>query len=118
MTSEPVGDAVPDTPNGETPDGPPGMRDRITGVGEGAGRALLVPTLALLLALIVGALIIMVTDVDAWRRMGEDPGGALGDMVHQRPGVYLGGHGSRYGRCGARPYDLGEDALHSASICR
>jgi general nucleoside transport system permease protein len=57
------------------------MRDRITGVGEGAGRALLVPTLALLLALIVGAVIIMMTDVDAWRRMGEDAGGALRDMV-------------------------------------
>ena len=81
LTTEPVGDAAPSSPNGEPPNGPPGMMDRITGVGEGAGRALLVPTLALLLALIVGAVIIMATDVDAWRRMGEDPGGALGDMV-------------------------------------
>jgi general nucleoside transport system permease protein len=81
LTTGSVGDAVPISPNGETPDGPPSMRDRITGVGESAGRALLIPTLALLLALIVGAVIIMVTDVDAWRRMGEDAGGALGDMV-------------------------------------
>jgi general nucleoside transport system permease protein len=81
LTTEPVGDAGPSSPNGEPPNGPPGMMDRITGVGEGAGRALLVPALALLLALIVGAVIIMVTDVDAWRRMGEDPGGALGDMI-------------------------------------
>ena len=81
LTTEPVGDAVPISPNGETPNGPPNMRDRVTGVGESTGRALLIPTLALLLALIVGAVIIMVTDVDAWRRMGEDAGGALGDMV-------------------------------------
>jgi len=44
-------------------------------------RALLVPFLALVLALAVGAVIIMVTDVDAWRLMGDDPGGALGDMI-------------------------------------
>ena len=81
LTTEPVGDAAPSSPNGEPPNGPPGMMDRITGVGEGAGRALLVPTLALLLALVVGGLIIMATDVDSWRRMGQDPGGALGDMV-------------------------------------
>lgn len=81
QTTEPAGDAVPISPNGETPDGPPSLRDRITGVGESTGRALLIPTLALLLALIVGAVIIMATDVDAWRRMGEDAGGALGDMV-------------------------------------
>jgi simple sugar transport system permease protein len=59
----------------------PGMWDRITGVGESAGRALLVPALALVLALVVGGVIIMVTDVDAWRGMGDDPGGALGNMV-------------------------------------
>jgi simple sugar transport system permease protein len=38
--------------------------------------------LALLLALVVGAVIIMVTDVDAWRLMGEDPGAALGEMIN------------------------------------
>jgi simple sugar transport system permease protein len=53
----------------------------MTGVGESAGRALLVPALALVLALVVGAFIIMVTDVDAWRMMGEDTGAAIGDML-------------------------------------
>jgi simple sugar transport system permease protein len=41
----------------------------------------LIPALALVLALVIGAVIIMVTDVDAWRAMGEDPPGAIGDMV-------------------------------------
>ncbi len=54
--------------------------DRITGMGESLGRALLLPTLALVLALVVGAVIIMVTDVDAWRQMGESPGMAVGNM--------------------------------------
>ena len=59
----------------------PGMMDRITGVGESLRRALLLPTLALLLALLVGAVIIMVTDVDAWRRMGDEPVQAIRDML-------------------------------------
>jgi simple sugar transport system permease protein len=81
VTTDQPGDSARISPSEETPNGPPSARDRITGVGESAGRALIVPGLALLLALIVGAVIIMVTDVEAWRRMGEDPGGALGDMV-------------------------------------
>ncbi len=56
------------------------LAQRITGVGESLGRALLVPFLALVLALIVGAVIIMLTDVDAWQRMSTSPGGAIGDM--------------------------------------
>ncbi len=64
-------------PGGDQPDWLP----RITGVGESVGRALLVPALALVLALFVGAIIIMVTDVDAWRIMGEDPLTALGQML-------------------------------------
>jgi simple sugar transport system permease protein len=55
--------------------------DRLTGVGERLGRTLLVPSLALLLALLVGAVVIMVTDVDAWQLMGEDFGAAIGNMV-------------------------------------
>jgi len=57
------------------------MMDRVTGVGESLRRALLLPTLALLLALLVGAVIIMVTDVDAWRRMGDEPVAAIRDML-------------------------------------
>jgi simple sugar transport system permease protein len=57
------------------------MMDRITGVGESLRRALVLPLLALILALAVGAVIIMVTDVDAWRIMGTDPGAAIRDML-------------------------------------
>lgn len=59
----------------------PGLMDRVTGVGESLRRALLLPTLALILALLVGAVIIMVTDVDAWRRMSEEPVQAFRDML-------------------------------------
>jgi simple sugar transport system permease protein len=55
--------------------------DRITGVGESLRRVLLLPALALILALVVGAVIIMLTDLEAWQQMGEDPGAALGEML-------------------------------------
>ena len=43
---------------------------RTTGVGTSVAKSLLLPTLALILALAVGAVFIMLTDVDAWRRIG------------------------------------------------
>lgn len=64
-----------------TDNGFDGLMDRIAGIGEPLRRALLLPFLALLLALVVGAFVIMVTDVDAWRRMGNEPFGALRDML-------------------------------------
>ena len=76
-SAEPGGDETSPPSNGGTPSG---WLHRVTGVSERLGRALLVPALALLLALVVGAVIIMVTDVDAWQLMGEDPGAAIGDM--------------------------------------
>lgn len=67
---------------GPDPDGGgPGLAERITGVGEGLRRALLLPTLALVLALLVGAVIIMLTDVEAWQMMSDDPVGALAHML-------------------------------------
>jgi simple sugar transport system permease protein len=54
---------------------------RIAGVDESTWNAVLVPTLALGLALVIGATIIMVTDVDAWRTMGDDPRAAIGEMI-------------------------------------
>lgn len=77
VTTEPRGD------DGSSPPGKdyPGMIDRITGVGDSLRKALILPALALFLALLVGAVIIMVTDVDAWRRMGEEPIAAIRDML-------------------------------------
>lgn len=68
----------PSTPRSD--DAGSDWKARVTGVGEGIRRALLVPTLALFLALIVGAFIIMATDIDAWDRMNEAPLLAVGDM--------------------------------------
>ncbi len=50
--------------------------------GRALGRALALPSLALLSALVVGGLVIVFTDpdtLDSWGRFGADPGGALGD---------------------------------------
>jgi len=55
---------------------------RMTGVDESWWRGLVVPGLSVLLALIVGGIIIMVTDVDAWRVMGENPVAAIGEMLN------------------------------------
>ncbi|HUP16599.1 MAG TPA: ABC transporter permease, partial [Acidimicrobiia bacterium] len=71
------------------PEGHPAGRDvarRVSGIDEKLGRAILTPLLALVLALAVGAVIIMVTDVDAWRLMGEDLGAALSEMLE---GVWI-----------------------------
>jgi simple sugar transport system permease protein len=54
---------------------------QIAGVDESTWNAVLVPTLALGLALVIGAIIIMVTDVDAWRAMSDDPIAAIGEMI-------------------------------------
>jgi simple sugar transport system permease protein len=54
---------------------------RALGVDESLGRALLIPALALLLALLVGAVIIMVTDVEAWQMMDESPRAAIRHML-------------------------------------
>lgn len=50
---------------------------RATGVGSSLRQALMVPFLALISALIIGAVIIAVTDVDSLRMWGDDPGGAF-----------------------------------------
>jgi general nucleoside transport system permease protein len=74
---------------GPDPEAHPAGRDvarRVSGIDEKLGRAILTPLLALVLALAVGAVIIMVTDVDAWRLMGEDFGAAVGGMLE---GVWI-----------------------------
>jgi ABC-type uncharacterized transport system permease subunit len=69
--------------------GPAGRYDWLTGVGTRAGRALLIPSLALLSALIVGAVIIAVTDLDALREFGDNPGRALADMAESIGDSYV-----------------------------
>lgn len=76
--SDPTEPSVEETP--PTDESKRVMRS-ISGVDESTWRAVLIPALALVLALAIGAVIIMVTDVDAWRSMGDNPLGAVGDMV-------------------------------------
>lgn len=54
--------------------------DRATGVGTSVGRSLLLPTLALVTALVIGALIIALSDIDGLRLLFDDPGAAIGQM--------------------------------------
>jgi ABC-type uncharacterized transport system permease subunit len=64
------GDRGPDQVGGE-------WLRRVTGVGTSVRRAVLVPFLALVVALVIGAIIIAVTDIDTLRVWGDDPGEAF-----------------------------------------
>ncbi|MFH1105333.1 MAG: ABC transporter permease [Actinomycetota bacterium] len=63
------------------------LRD-LTGVGANWRSAILVPALALLSAMVVGAFIIAVTDIDALRLLGTEPGTAFSQMGHSIWGAY------------------------------
>ena len=54
--------------------------DRASGVGTSVARSLLLPTLALITALVIGAVIIAFSDVDNLQLLGTDTGQALANM--------------------------------------
>jgi ABC-type uncharacterized transport system permease subunit len=60
----------------------PNLLDRATGVGAGLWQALLMPTLALLAALIAGAFLIAFTDLEALAVLGDDLAGGLRQMAN------------------------------------
>lgn len=68
------GEAPPPTPPSYWP-------ARLAGVGVSTARSLLLPTLALVTALLIGGIIIAFTDLNALRRLGTEPGAALGEML-------------------------------------
>lgn len=70
-------DEVTPPENEESEGGSSGWYTQVTGVGSSLRQALTVPALALVSALIVGAIIIAVTDVDNLRLWGDDPGEAF-----------------------------------------
>jgi simple sugar transport system permease protein len=83
VSDRPEGQGTPE-PAATPPEKKTGLRGNrlfreITGVGLDWRNALLVPLLAVLTALIVGAIIIAVTDIDALRLWGSKPGEAAGD---------------------------------------
>lgn len=81
MSDEPREDVAEGAAGGDQqPDnGRSAVFDAITGVSDSWRSALLVPFLALVTALVVGAVILAVSDLDFWRTFGESPGTALSD---------------------------------------
>lgn len=79
----------------------PNMLARATGVGSGLRQALLMPTLALVAALIVGAFLIALTDLEALALLGADPLAAFGQMAEgvgvAYKALFVGAFGSIYG---------------------
>ena len=71
--------------------GPPersSWMDRVTGIGESTGRALILPSLAFVTALVIGALIIAFSDVENVPLLFTDPGAALGNMASEVAASY------------------------------
>ena len=64
------------------------LMDRATGVGTSVARSLILPTLAMVTALIIGAIIIAFSDIDILRLLFEDPGAAFGQMVSEVSAAY------------------------------
>jgi simple sugar transport system permease protein len=93
VSDRPEGRGTPE-PAAVPPEKKAGLRGNrlfreITGVGLDWRNALLVPLLAVLTALIVGAIIIAVTDIDALRMWGSKPGEAAGDTFGTIGDAYL-----------------------------
>jgi len=65
----------------------PLFRD-LTGVGSRMRSTLLLPVLAVITALLIGGLIIAVTDVDILRMWGSDPGAAFSETIQVVLGSY------------------------------
>mgnify|MGYP001811793704 CR=1 FL=1 len=90
MSDDPIGPENPEGEN-ETDDrgvGREGIVNRTTGVGTRVGRALLIPTLAFFTALVLGAVIIALTNIDILRLWGNDPGEALRQTVSDVTDAY------------------------------
>jgi len=69
-------------PEDRMPDkGYPEWFERVTGVGSSIGQAMVVPVLAFLTALIIGGVIIILTDLDTLRLYGESPGEAAKESI-------------------------------------
>lgn len=74
-----------DTKSPETDQTPPERSwfEKATGVGTSVARSLLYPTLALIAALAIGAVIIAFSDAETIQILFSDPGTALGDMADE-----------------------------------
>jgi ABC-type uncharacterized transport system permease subunit len=77
MSDEPRSDGDTPQAEGSRENGSSAVFDAITGVGDSWRTALLVPFLALVTALIAGAIILAVSDLEFWRTFGDSPGTAF-----------------------------------------
>jgi simple sugar transport system permease protein len=68
------------TPTG-TPATGPTLGDRVLGAFRATGRGLLVPVLAVFSALVIGAIVIVLSDLTFLQRFGADPGAAIGGAI-------------------------------------
>ncbi len=89
-------------PEKSPPEKPPSnLFARITGINTGWIRSLLIPTLALLVALIFGAVFVALTDLEALALLKEDFGGGLRLMAEgvglAYKALFTGAFGSVYG---------------------
>jgi len=78
---------VPEEHESQPPQ-PGTLMNRATGVGTSVGRSLLLPTLALVTALVIGAIIIAFSDIDILRLLFDDPGAAIGQMASEVSRAY------------------------------
>lgn len=98
--SEQSGSPEPNPEEKSLEEQPSTFLERATGSRAGIGQAILVPTLAILSALIIGAFIIALTDLEALSLLREDTLGALGQMAEgvwvAYRSLFLGAFGSVY----------------------
>jgi simple sugar transport system permease protein len=98
--TEDTGSPAPNPEETSPEEQAPNFLERATGARSGILQAILVPTLAILSALLIGAFIIALTDLDALRLLREDALGALGQMANgvwlAYRSLFLGAFGSIY----------------------
>lgn len=78
-----MSDVTPPETEERTPPEGPSWFDRATGVGTSMARSLLLPTLAFITALVIGAFIIAFSDVDTLQLLPSDPAAAFGEMARE-----------------------------------
>lgn len=74
--------------NQSRPPQPGSLMNRATGVGTSVGRSLILPSLAMVTALVIGAIIIAFSDIDILRLLFDDPGAAIGQMTSEVSRAY------------------------------
>lgn len=83
MTDREPGEKLPEEMDREDAPTVESWVDRATGVGTSVGKSLLLPTLALITALIIGGFIIALSDTESLQILFSDPGTAISNMASE-----------------------------------